>query len=94
MVSFQWSNLLAGIFGETNQSELAAFTLYALAFPNHFLALVDTYDVSRVPDFALSFLYCHSFNLSSITNVGILFSLNMHREFCLVLAIRYSYFIK
>ncbi|XP_057493500.1 nicotinate phosphoribosyltransferase 1-like isoform X2 [Actinidia eriantha] len=42
----KWSHLLHGIFGETNQSELAAFTSYALAFPNNFLALVDTYDVS------------------------------------------------
>lgn len=41
--SLQLSN---GVFGETNQSELAAFTSYALAFPDNFLALVDTYDVS------------------------------------------------
>ncbi|XP_057501384.1 nicotinate phosphoribosyltransferase 2-like isoform X2 [Actinidia eriantha] len=47
------SQLLHGIFGETNQSELAAFTSYALAFPNNFLALVDTYDVMRsgIPNF-------------------------------------------
>ncbi|XP_027078339.1 nicotinate phosphoribosyltransferase 1-like isoform X1 [Coffea arabica] len=47
------SKLLAGIFGETNQSELAAFMSYALAFPNNFLALVDTYDVVRsgIPNF-------------------------------------------
>ncbi|KAJ4965263.1 hypothetical protein NE237_017112 [Protea cynaroides] len=44
---------LRGIFGETNQSELAAFTSYALAFPANFLALVDTYDVmkSGIPNF-------------------------------------------
>lgn len=38
---------------ETNQSELAAFTSYALAFPSNFLALVDTYDVlkSGMPNF-------------------------------------------
>ncbi|CAA0840972.1 Nicotinate phosphoribosyltransferase 1 [Striga hermonthica] len=44
---------LGGIFGETNQSELAAFMSYALAFPKDFLALVDTYDVMRsgVPNF-------------------------------------------
>ncbi|KAL6638222.1 hypothetical protein ACP70R_025794 [Stipagrostis hirtigluma subsp. patula] len=44
---------LLGTFGETSQSELAAFTSYALAFPNSFLALVDTYDVMRsgVPNF-------------------------------------------
>ncbi|KAI9113429.1 hypothetical protein K1719_015356 [Acacia pycnantha] len=49
----QWSNSLHGIFGETNQSELAAFTSYALAFPDSFLALVDTYDVMRsgIPNF-------------------------------------------
>ncbi|PSS21274.1 Nicotinate phosphoribosyltransferase [Actinidia chinensis var. chinensis] len=49
----KWSQLLHGIFGETNQSELAAFTSYALAFPNNFLALVDTYDVMRsgIPNF-------------------------------------------
>ncbi|CAL5324643.1 nicotinate phosphoribosyltransferase 2-like [Camellia sinensis] len=47
------SHVLRGIFGETNQSELAAFTSYALAFPNNFLALVDTYDVMRsgIPNF-------------------------------------------
>ncbi|XP_022775184.1 nicotinate phosphoribosyltransferase 2-like isoform X2 [Durio zibethinus] len=51
--SFTWSKSLSGIFGETNQSELAAFMSYALAFPSNFLALVDTYDVMRsgVPNF-------------------------------------------
>ncbi|XP_043713142.1 nicotinate phosphoribosyltransferase 2-like [Telopea speciosissima] len=49
----QWTNSLHGIFGETNQSELAAFISYALAFPTSFLALVDTYDVmkSGIPNF-------------------------------------------
>ncbi|EEF38807.1 nicotinate phosphoribosyltransferase 1 [Ricinus communis] len=49
----QWSKSLRGVFGETNQSELSAFTSYALAFPNNFLALVDTYDVMRsgIPNF-------------------------------------------
>ncbi|KAJ3675161.1 hypothetical protein LUZ60_004203 [Juncus effusus] len=44
---------LFGVFGETNQSELTAFISYALAFPNNFLALVDTYDVMRsgLPNF-------------------------------------------
>ncbi|KAM0947399.1 putative nicotinate phosphoribosyltransferase [Dioscorea sansibarensis] len=37
---------LSGFFGETNQSDLAAFISYALPLPCNFLALVDTYDVS------------------------------------------------
>ncbi|CAK7337696.1 unnamed protein product [Dovyalis caffra] len=51
--NIQWSKSLHGIFGETNQSELAAFASYALAFPRSFLALVDTYDVMRsgIPNF-------------------------------------------
>ncbi|KAK7307637.1 hypothetical protein VNO77_40879 [Canavalia gladiata] len=49
----QCSNSLRSISAETNQSELAAFTSYALAFPDNFLALVDTYDVIRsgIPNF-------------------------------------------
>ncbi|XP_010270181.1 PREDICTED: nicotinate phosphoribosyltransferase 1-like isoform X3 [Nelumbo nucifera] len=49
----QWTHSLHGVFGETNQSELAAFISYALSFPQNFLALVDTYDVMRsgVPNF-------------------------------------------
>ncbi|KAJ4873571.1 Nicotinate phosphoribosyltransferase 1 [Raphanus sativus] len=49
----QKSSALSGIFSETNKSELAAFTSYALAFPSAFLALVDTYDVmkSGIPNF-------------------------------------------
>lgn len=43
---FQKLSILMGVFGETNKSELAAFILYVLAFPDNFLALVDTCDVS------------------------------------------------
>jgi nicotinate phosphoribosyltransferase len=48
-------------WGETNESELAAFTSYALAFPDGFLALVDTYDVlkSGVPNFLAVALALH-----------------------------------
>ncbi|KAI3794094.1 hypothetical protein L1987_36721 [Smallanthus sonchifolius] len=42
-----------GVFGETNQSELAAFVSYALAFSNSFLALVDTYDGHEVDSFGI-----------------------------------------
>ena len=37
-------NILAS---EAHDGELAAFISYALAFPEGFLALIDTYDVSR-----------------------------------------------
>lgn len=49
----QSTDSFRGVFGETNQSELTAFVSYALAFPNDFLALVDTYDVIRsgIPNF-------------------------------------------
>ncbi|KAL9248657.1 Nicotinate phosphoribosyltransferase 2-like protein [Drosera capensis] len=49
----QLSSSFSVTHAETNQSELAAFTSYALAFPSNFLALVDTYDVLRsgVPNF-------------------------------------------
>ncbi|MED6210640.1 Nicotinate phosphoribosyltransferase 1 [Stylosanthes scabra] len=49
----QKSKSLRGVFAETNQSELSAFISYALAFPDNFLALVDTYDVIRsgIPNF-------------------------------------------
>ena len=34
-------------FGNTNESELAAFVGYALSFPDSFLALIDTYDTCK-----------------------------------------------
>ncbi|KAI4327436.1 hypothetical protein L6164_019897 [Bauhinia variegata] len=57
----QWSNSLRDVFGETNQSELAAFISYALACPDNFLALVDTYDVMRsgIPNFCAVALALH-----------------------------------
>lgn len=59
--SLQWSPSLRGTFGETNQSELAAFTSYALAFPKNFLALVDTYDVSEHCLNLLMLLHCKNY---------------------------------
>uniref|UniRef100_A0A0D3FVZ1 Nicotinate phosphoribosyltransferase n=1 Tax=Oryza barthii TaxID=65489 RepID=A0A0D3FVZ1_9ORYZ len=57
----QLADSLCGVFGETNQSELAAFASYALAFPTNFLALVDTYDVMRsgIPNFCAVALALH-----------------------------------
>lgn len=57
----QVADSLCSVFGETNQSELAAFASYALAFPSNFLALVDTYDVMRsgIPNFCAVALALH-----------------------------------
>ena len=38
---------LSILVSEAHDGELAAFISYALAFPQSFLALIDTYDVSR-----------------------------------------------
>ncbi|KAF5736159.1 nicotinate phosphoribosyltransferase family protein [Tripterygium wilfordii] len=64
----QRANSCRGSFGETNQSELAAFTSYALAFPNNFLALVDTYDVMRsgVPNFCAVALALHDLGYKAV----------------------------
>ncbi|XP_009760672.1 nicotinate phosphoribosyltransferase 2-like isoform X1 [Nicotiana sylvestris] len=64
----KWSHLLGGIFSETNQSELAAFTSYALAFPGSFLALVDTYDVMRsgIPNFCAVALALNDLGYKSV----------------------------
>eukprot|EP00252_Welwitschia_mirabilis_P022110 TRINITY_DN5884_c0_g1_i1.p1 TRINITY_DN5884_c0_g1~~TRINITY_DN5884_c0_g1_i1.p1 ORF type:complete len:510 (-),score=99.32 TRINITY_DN5884_c0_g1_i1:158-1687(-) len=57
-----------GIFSETNQSELAAFISYALAFPRNFQALVDTYDVMRsgIPNFCAVALALHDLGYKAL----------------------------
>lgn len=43
----QLAVLLGILLQEANDGELAAFISYALAFPDGFTALVDTYEVLR-----------------------------------------------
>ncbi|CEF96681.1 Nicotinate phosphoribosyltransferase-like [Ostreococcus tauri] len=53
---------------DTNTSELAAFTTYALAFPGSFLALVDTYNVlkSGLPNFCAVALALRELGYSAV----------------------------
>jgi nicotinate phosphoribosyltransferase len=41
------SKLLGILEEEASNGEFAAFISYAIAFPSNFLALIDTYDVTR-----------------------------------------------
>ena len=43
----QLATLLGILLQEANDGELAAFISYAIAFPDGFTALVDTYEVLR-----------------------------------------------
>lgn len=53
---------------EVHMGELAAFSAYAVAFPNIFLALVDTYDVYRsgIPAFCAVALALHDFGYQAV----------------------------
>ena len=50
-MSVDWRAKLGDILNilvsEAHDGELAAFISYAMAFPNNFVALIDTYDVSK-----------------------------------------------
>ncbi|CAC5404966.1 pncB [Mytilus coruscus] len=61
----KWKKQLAPVLGflddQVSQSELAAFIAYATAFPDGFLALIDTYDVVRtgLPSFCTVAMALH-----------------------------------
>lgn len=50
-LAFAWRQKISKLLGvmpeEARDSEMAALISYAIAFPEGFLALVDTYDVKR-----------------------------------------------
>ena len=58
------TELLQLAAGESSEGELAAFTSYALAFPEQFVALVDTYDTIRYARKSVSILRNNSFSYS------------------------------
>jgi nicotinate phosphoribosyltransferase len=48
MMHYKYIDIFSGFLDDqVSQSELAAFIAYATAFPEGFLALIDTYDVIR-----------------------------------------------
>lgn len=50
------SNVLETNTDESSEGELAAMVSFAIAFPDGFMALVDTYDVKRYLAFRLNSL--------------------------------------
>lgn len=49
--SIEWRNKIAPLLkctaDQASDGELTALISFAIAFPNNFVALIDTYDVSR-----------------------------------------------
>ncbi|VEN49893.1 unnamed protein product [Callosobruchus maculatus] len=68
----KWREKLISMFGvilsEVNDGELAAFISFAIAFPDGFMALVDTYDVKRsgLINFCAVALGLHDFGYKAI----------------------------
>lgn len=71
-IAVKWREKLVSIFNvvlsEVSDGELAAFVSFAIAFPNGFMALVDTYDVKKsgLLNFCAVALTLHDFGYQAI----------------------------